>query len=97
MKLIYSISFGEMNSLSSVLNLYNDNTFEFKYSNNSNISLVEKGTYNYNIDEIIGAIDETEEVALFWYYIKDEKGNVYVTNDKNTKLKEFLLSLDIDL
>ena len=89
--LLYTITYSGLNCLTPTLYLYSDKTYEYYYTFASSGSKIKPltGSYNYDIEKLISNIDDSLENILSTYYIKT-KDNVYVVNDNNEEMNDFL-------
>lgn len=97
-KLIYTISYSGINCLTPVLYLYDDNTYEYYYTfNTDEAPLIPKtGYYNYDVQKIIDNINGHKEDKYGVYTILDRDGKSYTTNSSNIKLQELIKQLGIN-
>lgn len=98
-KLLYTISYNGINCLTPTLYLYDDNTYEYYYTQTfSDKPLSPKtGNYDYNISTIINNIDKYDENPAGPYYIKSSDGKTYETYNSNNELIEFINLLGIKM
>ncbi len=94
--LLYSIKKSNLNCEQVILNIFKDNTYEYIYEydefNNKYSKL--KGTFNYQIDDII---QNNEESSNINYLVTDNLGNTYKIDESNIYLQEFLEEININL
>lgn len=89
--LIFELHYGNLNCDVVSLEVYNDNTYKYYYSDYESPRL---GTYDYKISDIINASSLTGDGP---YFLTTGKNTEYSTDKNNHYLREFLNSIGIDI
>ena len=98
--LAYTISYWTTKCGEQELELYDNNTYNFiyYYKDAYGISKHRRGTYDYDIEQMISNFPKYQDNSLYnEYSVKKSNGERYSTNKNNTELQSFLKSIDVSL
>lgn len=98
--LVYTISYWTTKCGEQELELYDNNTYDFiyYYRDAYGNSKHKRGTYDYDIEEMISNFPKYQDNSLYnEYSVKKSNGERYSTNKNNTELQDFLKSIDVSL
>lgn len=94
--LLFTIRYNNLNCPTVILNVNKDKTYNLiTGASNDNISST-NGTYDYNVTDIINS-DDISFNAVYNYQITLADGTVEYIKDDNSKLKEFLTKINVNL
>lgn len=98
--LAYTISYWTTKCGEQYLKLYDNNTYDFVYYYKDAYGNLKrrKGTYDYDIEQLISNFPKYQDNSLYNdYSVKKSSGERYSTNKNNTELQSFLKSIDVSL
>ena len=93
----YKIKYFGVNCETSLLELYNDNTYKYiyGYDEKTNEYLSKTGTYNFDIDKIL--VDNIDIIKSEYYQITSKDNIKYLISTNNIEINRLLNSLNINL
>lgn len=93
----YKIKYFGINCETSLLELYNDNTYKYiyGYDEKNNEYLSKTGTYNFDIDKIL--VDNIDIIKSEYYQITSKDNIKYLISTNNIEINRLLNTLNINL
>lgn len=93
----YKIKYFGVNCETSLLELYNDNTYKYiyGYDEKNNEYLSKTGTYNFDIDKIL--VDNIDIIKSEYYQIISKDNIKYLISTNNIEINRLLNTLNINL
>ena len=93
----YKIKYFGINCETSLLELYNDNTYKYiyGYDEKNNEYLSKTGTYNFDIDKIL--VDNIDIIKSEYYQITSKDNIKYLKSTNNIEINRLLNTLNINL